>query len=557
MSGKRTTEEQEILASWPKVTAEDIRRMNDLFPHFLFFRPEKDRTRFWTSCCGRAEFLEHQRRTKLPWENELLSGLKHNEKRACPWCGKSVTMKDLRKTGKRHMLRAYEPAVLLHAGEEALYADAVVLAKRYETEEGLTAPPDCWLCSMYRFAAGDVMEVDYQDWGEGWITHERERLGRQKLVQEPFKNGSICWFRYEPYVILNRSALKVCPVTRYSGYFALWKPNTQYFSDFISYMTAYCIYPRQIEMFVKAGLLEPVEALIEKRKKFAEAIRWEEADVRKAMDLTAPELREVIEKKPPMAALELRALAKRWFGQRWTVSQTIAYFREWGVDDARYVLTFCRRYKLDPQRLTRYLEENCVVDADLPWRDVQDVFFEYRDYLEAAWNLGLCLEHSRVLWPQDLQAAHDDLTAQMERRLITGTAGRSDGLVKGAARAKKYSFELDGLRIVFPMTAGAIRREGKALKHCVGGYAERHVKGVVTILFLRKADALHTPYVTIEMDGNRIVQVHGFRNDRNGQSPRVIHKGFFNAWLAWLKAGSRRDKAGKPVLPERKERKSA
>ena len=56
------------------------------------------------------------------------------------------------------------------------------------------------------------------------------------------------------------------------------------------------------------------------------------------------------------------------------------------------------------------------------------------------------------------------------------------------ARRLKYEFELDGLRIVFPMTAAAIRREGKLLRHCVGGYADRHMKGVVTILFLRSEE---------------------------------------------------------------------
>ena len=118
----------------------------------------------------------------------------------------------------------------------------------------------------------------------------------------------------------------------------------------------------------------------------------------------------------------------------------------------------------------------------------------------------------------------------------------------------KYSFELDGLRIVFPLTAASIRREGKVLDHCVGGYAERHIKGVLTILFLRKASAPNTPYVTIETDGNQIRQIHGYDNERSGgESPRKVHKEFLDSWLAWLKAGSRRDQDRKPILPKRKE----
>lgn len=227
-----------------------------------------------------------------------------------------------------------------------------------------------------------------------------------------------------------------------------------------------------------------------------------------------------------------------------------AFLQTWGEDMARYFLTFCRHYHLDPRRLTRYLEHNCVVDSDLPWMDIADVFDEYRDYLEAAYLLGWCLEHSRVLFPENLRSAHDQATRQLLHCQSSAAAGKA--AAKGAERLKKYSFELDGLRIVFPLTAASIRREGRVLAHCVGGYAERHLKGVLTILFLRKVREPNTPYVTIEMDGNTIRQIHGYDNEMDGRaSPRKVHKEFLDAWLAWLKAGSRRDKDGKPVLPKR------
>ena len=41
------------------------------------------------------------------------------------------------------------------------------------------------------------------------------------------------------------------------------------------------------------------------------------------------------------------------------------------------------------------------------------------------------------------------------------------------------------LQFPFPVTTAAIKREGRVLDHCVGGYADRHMKGVTTILFLR------------------------------------------------------------------------
>lgn len=562
MSIKCTPKERAILDAWPVVTEGDIEQMNDLFPHYIFFRPDKDGVNFWSSCCGRFERLEYLRRTELPREAGLLSGLGHNRDCICPWCGRPVTLKDLRKAGKRKQLEQHTFTVLLHARKEALYADAVVLNKDYGTEDGLTAKPTYWLCSMYRFAAGDVMQVDYQCYGKGSIFREQKKLDTKvKWVKEPFKEGSFSWFKYESYAILNRDAVRECPVTRYSGYFEHWiKGTRKTFWDFISYMTAYCIYPRQIEMLVKAGLYEPVRALICARKKFADVIDWSEPDIRKAMGLTGPELREVLALKPPMEVLELRNLARRWFGKRWSIQEAVDFAGHWDPSvPGRCVLSFCRRYKLDPDRLIRYLDNHQIIDPDLPWHEVSDVFQFYRDYIEMAWEMGACMEHGKVLWPDDLYAAHDNFTAEINARRDAELARlpMEKGTVNGAARRKKYEFALNGLIIKFPLTAKAIRYEGKALSHCVGGYADRHIKGVLTILFLRRASEPNRPYVTIEMNGNRLVQVHGYLNDRGAESPWVTHKEFFDVWLAWLKAGSKRDKDGKPILPRKRKTEAA
>ena len=169
------------------------------------------------------------------------------------------------------------------------------------------------------------------------------------------------------------------------------------------------------------------------------------------------------------------------------------------------------------------------------------------------------MEHGKVLWPDYLYAAHDNFTAEINARRDAELARlpMEKGTVNGAARRKKYEFALNGLIIKFPLTAKAIRYEGKALSHCVGGYADRHIKGVLTILFLRRASEPNRPYVTIEMNGNRLVQVHGYLNDRGAESPQVTHKEFFDVWLAWLKAGSKRDKDGKPILPRKRKTEAA
>ena len=163
---KYTEREQELLSSWPVVTEEDLTRMNDLFPHYLFFRRVIDRGMvsldLRASCCGRRETRGLLSRVETPEHRELLDHLSHREPWTCPWCGRKVTVIDLAKARQRKSLRRTERTVLLHARGGALYADALVLSKDYADDKALTARPAAWCASGYRFSQGEVMQADYQ-----------------------------------------------------------------------------------------------------------------------------------------------------------------------------------------------------------------------------------------------------------------------------------------------------------------------------------------------------------------------------------------------------------
>lgn len=562
---KYTEREQELLNGWPTVTEEDLTRMNDLFPHYLFFRKEGDLmglggVRLYASCCGHREYRPVLPRTETPGHRALLDHLRHKEPWTCPWCGREVTVIDLARARGRKSLRRTELTVLLHARGDAIYADALALYKDYGDEQALTARPTAWCSSGYRFTPGEVMQADYQVTyreHEPVITYERERLGRPKRVSEPFKDGSICWYHHEPYYILNREVLEEHPFFRWCGFFDHWqyRPGgprgyAARFDDFISYLTAYAIYPRQVEMLVKSGPWEPLSDLIYARKRNAAAMCWEEPDPRKSFGLNKRELSWFLAVQPPMEVLALRNYVQKHWGKRWELPFCADFRNLWGCQlSAMEVLRFLKRFRLDPERFLRYLGGVSEETED----HYATLFELYRDYLEAAWALGYCMEHGKVLWPEDLTAAHNVAAAELARK--QAAALRRGVAADARTRKAKYEFELDGLRIVFPMTAAAIKREGKALDHCVGGYAERHMKGVTTILFLRLAEAPATPYITLEMNGNAIRQIHGYHNDTlpGSKDPRAVHGAFLDIWLRWLRDGSKRDESGAPRLPRRRE----
>lgn len=77
---------------------------------------------------------------------------------------------------------------------------------------------------------------------------------------------------------------------------------------------------------------------------------------------------------------------------------------------------------------------------------------------------------------------------------------------------------------MIPKSVQEIIDEGKRLNHCVGGYAQRHAEGRLTILFLRTTDKPDVPYYTMEVNTEgRIIQCRGYRNNcANNPKPQDI-----------------------------------
>jgi len=91
-------------------------------------------------------------------------------------------------------------------------------------------------------------------------------------------------------------------------------------------------------------------------------------------------------------------------------------------------------------------------------------------------------------------------------------------------RKEKWEFSNEKFSVLFPMKLSDVRQEGDSLHHCVGGYAERHLKNETTILFLRKNEEIDTSFYTIEIRAHegrhyRVAQVHGVYNKWVGNDP--------------------------------------
>ena len=221
------------------------------------------------------------------------------------------------------------------------------------------------------------------------------------------------------------------------------------------------------------------------------------------------------------------------------------------------------RYRLTPKKLRSYLErERARDDSRKNWVFSTGAGW-WCDYIDAAEFLGYDLQNPVFLLPRDLKEHHDRATeaATAVREAQLESKNREKERERCRKLAARYTYTDGQYLIRPPVGAAEIVAEGKALKHCVGGYADRHINGRTTILFLRDRARTGRPLVTIEMNGNDIVQIHGWDDERSAckdnpkcESPRKLYEEFLDPWLAWLKAGSKRDKSGRPVL--RKKRKT-
>lgn len=356
-----------------------------------------------------------------------------------------------------------------------------------------------------------------------------------------------------PVTVINLEELRESPF-RYCQAETYFDGGTKppHTTELLRYLALCTQWPRQTEMLVKLGLQEAVHDLIANKKWNRDAFRWAEADPQKAFDLSRPELRDFLALKTCAdVKLDMAAWYKRL--RRAGMAVTFAALEELRKEGT---LTMGRlvgkmvRYQVTPGRLLSYARKEKTRKGQKRMA-VSTLLTEWVDYLEDAALLGYDLTNPIWLMPKDLHAKHMSTTAAAAAIREKQTSERYQKRLKKLV--SRYTFSTKRWLIRPPVSAGEITAEGKALHHCVGGYAERHVKGSTTILFLRDRKRPGKPLVTIEMKGNQIVQIHGYQNDI-GQAvkPMVRYADILDPWLVWLAGGSKRNKDGTPKVPRRK-----
>jgi hypothetical protein len=112
-------------------------------------------------------------------------------------------------------------------------------------------------------------------------------------------------------------------------------------------------------------------------------------------------------------------------------------------------------------------------------------------------------------YPRHLKTAHDIVMRNYRVNKSQVLSKRYADMVESL---KGMEYKGEEYSVVVPATLDLIVKEGQSLNHCVANYIEGLVAGEYSILFLRKNDDLEKSLVTLQVQGERIVQAKGVNN---------------------------------------------
>lgn len=539
----------EVMTDLHMPTEKELEKVNSLFVPYVFYRTVKGGRELTTSCCGRDRaFYPESQRVETPEHRKFMAS-RHNDVVTCPFCGRKATLKAIGR--KRGGLSEWAPVLFLRARDGDLLALGVWARKLYK-DGTLADGPEYRITKAYRFTPGRAVQYELDSRGRGdWTksvlegTYDPAHL----MIRDPFTaSGYMGSVVFTPYHVIGMEAVKRSAF-RYCQYDMFWRRKKAK-GFLMEYLAACCIWLRNIEMLMKCGMDKLVSDLVEGIRKNHYLFKWGEEDPKKAFGLNGQEWRAFADSGFDLDALYIyKKMRGAWGKYGFGAAEEMK--RSLGVYYAGELVCLCKKHGIDPVRARKYLakEPQCAKGSQPFGRRLE----LWKDYVGFCAGLGYDLRNETVALPRDFMRKHDEAAAAYaEREEQIKAAQYKHYEEKMGERAKKYDFVLGDLFIRVARTYGEVVAEGNALKHCVGGYAGRHMKGSVTILFLRRVEEPDVPFVTVEMNGNRLVQAHGYRNDAGSRPPREVYAEFFDTWLDWIGRGSPRNKNGKPRLRRKK-----
>ena len=508
----------------PELTREEIADgMTGLADYIFFTADELGRRRCFCTACKQTYLLDTSRRKNWTSEHQTLLAAKHRAEAACPLCHKKSTAVNCKIKRRIDKMQSERYVMYIQPkSEDEVWMRCTIYTRYYYQDHVIDVGSDY---EVYRVVKGEGCDYWRASWGTSYE--------RRKTIRDPFGFATMSWlgFVWREYRVIGAERLGKT-FLRYSCFEPQYDNRyEQSYRRTMTYLDVFAKYPRAVEMLEKRGFYSLVEAKVLGHKT-RHVCNWGATDYRRFWRLTPDEVKALGKYYGVPVIVEAY---KRYFRAKGAVAG-MALARSWvtgGYGDDDRVLTTIKRYGVDAAKLITYLERQSR------WTSVG----YWIDYVEAAAAVGYDMTVHNVIFPRELRTAHDE--AVKARKIKEDEEEIKKSMARAAELEKTYGYS-DGVYLIRPPADSTeIIAEGKALHHCVGGYAARHARGETTILFMRACSEPDKPLYTIEMHGKALRQAHGYQNLRNPEDVPEA-QAFLRAWMAWVKAGSKRDKNGAP-----------
>lgn len=170
------------------------------------------------------------------------------------------------------------------------------------------------------------------------------------------------------------------------------------------------------------------------------------------------------------------------------------------------------------------------ISSKLSWRKAINyitkkniVADEYKFYLEnlekAKYPFDKAYLFPRDFYAMDLKVAEDAEVSsgkysRIKRAKQSVFIRKISEAMRSSEAFKEFFAGTNGLQVVLPDSVGELKREGRLLHNCIGGYGQRIATGKTLVFFVREISNPTAPYVAVEYKDGRIIQI---RADHNKQ----------------------------------------
>lgn len=528
----------------PELPEKKILKRADLLyfgnQHYLYYKKHGSWAKIACSSCGCV--TDGRWKSGISYESQLQRRIEEPEqgkRGTCPLCGAKGLYKCQGKTKEDHIQKTY-----MFLGQK--YREKGVVIRYIEVKKTYKLSEECGQNGTEMTGAAEVLSgveiarTYFEPGKEPQTDFHKHDPYREKDFWDDcnlggnynirIKDGHVMW---ETFKALQGTMFQYSALEEYCRQFSKAKP--------IDYLKSYTETP-QLEMLVKLGLTKIVDQLVWGGFGIVNDIDAKRPD--EFLGIRKERVKQLIKAKGDTTLLNIMQMEKR-IGAAWTDIQ-ISHMAEAGLNHRGELGTMLQYMSIQQilNRISKYA--GCEYDTGCrsSTEQLKRTAITYMDYLGMRHTLGYDLTNTVYQQPRSLEDAHAFVIREGDKKQkelrIQEVMTKFPQIHNSYRRLRsRYLYEDDEYLIRPARSAAEIVEEGRTLHHCVGGngYLGKHNAGESYILMLRAKKDPETPYITVEIEGNRphILQWYG----ANDKKPDKEHmQEWLDGYINRLKAGT-------------------